>query len=56
MELNSKVFINSIVIAVTGVIGYTLAGTLITVVGKKKLIGEISKLDINFVQECTGKY
>ncbi|XP_033319766.1 synaptic vesicle glycoprotein 2C-like isoform X2 [Bombus bifarius] len=38
MDLNSKVFINSIVIAVTGVIGYTLAGTLITVVGKKKLI------------------
>lgn len=49
VELNSKVFINSIVIAVTGVIGYTLAGTLITVVGKKKLIGEISTLDINFV-------
>ncbi|KOX69091.1 Synaptic vesicle glycoprotein 2C [Melipona quadrifasciata] len=37
-ELNSKVFINSIVIATTGVIGYTLAGTLITVIGKKKLI------------------
>ncbi|CAL7938600.1 unnamed protein product [Xylocopa violacea] len=37
-ELNSKVFINSIVIATTGVVGYTLAGTLITVVGKKKLI------------------
>ncbi|XP_072747274.1 synaptic vesicle glycoprotein 2B isoform X2 [Anoplolepis gracilipes] len=37
-ELNSQVFINSIVIAVTGVIGYTLAGTLITVVGKKKLM------------------
>lgn len=37
-ELNSRVFINSIVIAVTGVIGYTLAGTLITVVGKKKLM------------------
>ena len=36
--LNSKVFINSIVIATTGVIGYTLAGSLITVVGKKKLI------------------
>ncbi|XP_076625025.1 synaptic vesicle glycoprotein 2B isoform X1 [Colletes latitarsis] len=38
-ELNARVFINSIVIATTGVIGYTLAGTLITVVGKKKLIG-----------------
>lgn len=37
-ELNARVFINSIVIAVTGVIGYTLAGTLITVVGKKKLM------------------
>ncbi|KAF3430718.1 hypothetical protein E2986_09690 [Frieseomelitta varia] len=37
-ELNSKVFINSIVIATTSVVGYTLAGTLITVVGKKKLI------------------
>ncbi|CAD1469208.1 unnamed protein product, partial [Heterotrigona itama] len=37
-ELNSKVFINSIVIATTGVVGYTLAGTLITVIGKKKLI------------------
>ncbi|OAD61788.1 Synaptic vesicle glycoprotein 2C, partial [Eufriesea mexicana] len=37
-ELNSKVFINSIVIATTGVVGYTVAGTLITVVGKKKLI------------------
>ncbi|XP_054009602.1 synaptic vesicle glycoprotein 2B-like isoform X1 [Hylaeus anthracinus] len=37
-DLNSKVFINSIVIATTGVIGYTLAGTLITIVGKKKLI------------------
>ncbi|XP_011647547.1 synaptic vesicle glycoprotein 2B-like isoform X1 [Pogonomyrmex barbatus] len=37
-ELNSRVFINSIVIAMTGVIGYTLAGTLITVVGKKKLM------------------
>ncbi|KAG7204447.1 hypothetical protein KM043_004883 [Ampulex compressa] len=37
-ELNSRVFINSIVIAVTGVIGYTLAGTLITAVGKKKLM------------------
>ncbi|XP_076163004.1 synaptic vesicle glycoprotein 2B isoform X2 [Ptiloglossa arizonensis] len=36
--LNSRVFINSIVIATTGVIGYTLAGTLITVIGKKKLI------------------
>ena len=39
MELNSKVFINSIVIATTGVVGYTLAGSLITVIGKKKLIG-----------------
>lgn len=38
VELNSRVFINSIVIATTGVVGYTLAGTLITVVGKKKLI------------------
>ncbi|XP_047348212.1 synaptic vesicle glycoprotein 2B-like isoform X3 [Vespa velutina] len=37
-ELNSTVFVNSIVIALTGVIGYTLAGTLITVVGKKKLM------------------
>lgn len=36
--LNSKVFINSIVISITGVIGYTLAGTLITVVGTRKLI------------------
>ncbi|XP_076231040.1 synaptic vesicle glycoprotein 2B [Calliopsis andreniformis] len=36
--LNAKVFINSIVIAMTGVLGYTLAGTLITVVGKRKLI------------------
>lgn len=40
-HLNSRVFINSIVIAVTGVIGYTLAGSLITVVGKKKLMGEM---------------
>lgn len=40
-ELNSRVFINSIVIAVTGIIGYTLAGTLITVIGKKKLMGKI---------------
>ncbi|KAG6798478.1 synaptic vesicle glycoprotein 2C isoform X1 [Apis mellifera caucasica] len=38
VELNSKVFINSIVIATTGVVGYTLAGSLITVIGKKKLI------------------
>ncbi|KAH0955379.1 hypothetical protein HN011_005460 [Eciton burchellii] len=37
-DLNSRVFINSIVIAVTGVIGYTLAGSLITVIGKKKLM------------------
>lgn len=37
-ELNSTVFINSITIAVTAVIGYTLAGSLITVVGKKKLM------------------
>lgn len=37
-ELNSKVFINSIVIAITGVVGYTLAGSLITVIGKRKLI------------------
>ncbi|XP_029664933.1 synaptic vesicle glycoprotein 2B-like isoform X2 [Formica exsecta] len=37
-ELNSRVFINSIVIAVTGVIGYTLAGNLITIIGKKKLM------------------
>ncbi|XP_011161791.1 synaptic vesicle glycoprotein 2B isoform X2 [Solenopsis invicta] len=37
-ELNSRVFINSIVIAVTGVIGYTVAGSLITVVGKRKLM------------------
>nr|XP_012141523.1 PREDICTED: synaptic vesicle glycoprotein 2C-like isoform X1 [Megachile rotundata] len=37
-ELNSTVFINSIVIATTGVVGYTLAGSLITVIGKKKLI------------------
>ncbi|XP_076382298.1 synaptic vesicle glycoprotein 2B isoform X2 [Megalopta genalis] len=36
--LNAKVFINSIVISTTGVVGYTLAGSLITVVGKKKLI------------------
>ncbi|XP_011136258.1 synaptic vesicle glycoprotein 2B isoform X1 [Harpegnathos saltator] len=36
--LNSRVFVNSIVIAVTGVVGYTLAGSLITVVGKKKLM------------------
>ncbi|XP_076294718.1 synaptic vesicle glycoprotein 2C isoform X2 [Lasioglossum baleicum] len=36
--LNARVFINSIVIATTGVVGYTLAGSLITVVGKKKLI------------------
>jgi hypothetical protein len=40
--LNSRVFINSIVIAVTGVIGYTLAGSLITVIGKKKLMGKVS--------------
>lgn len=39
-ELNSRVFINSIVIVVTGVIGYTLAGSLITVIGKKKLMGK----------------
>ncbi|KYN15464.1 Synaptic vesicle glycoprotein 2B [Trachymyrmex cornetzi] len=38
VELNSRVFINSIVIAVTGVIGYTVAGSLITVVGKRKLM------------------
>ncbi|XP_011256328.1 synaptic vesicle glycoprotein 2B isoform X1 [Camponotus floridanus] len=38
MEMNSQVFINSIVIAITSVIGYTLGGTLITVVGKKKLM------------------
>ncbi|XP_026670925.1 synaptic vesicle glycoprotein 2B isoform X2 [Ceratina calcarata] len=37
-EFNSKVFINSIVIAITGVVGYTLAGSLITVIGKRKLI------------------
>ncbi|XP_014475721.1 PREDICTED: synaptic vesicle glycoprotein 2B [Dinoponera quadriceps] len=37
-HLNSRVFINSIVIAVTSVIGYTLAGSLITIVGKKKLM------------------
>ncbi|XP_011700162.1 PREDICTED: synaptic vesicle glycoprotein 2B-like isoform X2 [Wasmannia auropunctata] len=37
-ELNSRVFINSIVIAVTGVIGYTMAGSLITVIGKRKLM------------------
>ncbi|XP_011872585.1 PREDICTED: synaptic vesicle glycoprotein 2B-like isoform X2 [Vollenhovia emeryi] len=37
-ELNSRVFINSIVIAVTGVIGYTIAGSLITVIGKRKLM------------------
>ncbi|XP_024883775.1 synaptic vesicle glycoprotein 2B-like isoform X1 [Temnothorax curvispinosus] len=37
-ELNSRVFINSIVIAVTSVIGYTIAGSLITVVGKRKLM------------------
>ncbi|XP_018050399.1 PREDICTED: synaptic vesicle glycoprotein 2B-like [Atta colombica] len=37
-ELNSRVFINSIVIAMTGVIGYTVAGSLITVVGKRKLM------------------
>jgi len=41
MEMNSQVFINSIVIAITSVIGYTLGGTLITVVGKKKLMGKI---------------
>ncbi|XP_018392665.1 PREDICTED: synaptic vesicle glycoprotein 2B-like isoform X1 [Cyphomyrmex costatus] len=37
-ELNSRVFINSIVIAITGVIGYTVAGSLITVIGKRKLM------------------
>ncbi|XP_043489592.1 synaptic vesicle glycoprotein 2B-like [Polistes fuscatus] len=37
-ELNSTVFVNSIVIALTGIIGYTLAGSLITIVGKKKLM------------------
>ncbi|XP_067209319.1 synaptic vesicle glycoprotein 2B-like isoform X2 [Linepithema humile] len=37
-ELNSRVFINSIVIAMTGIIGYILAGTLITIIGKKKLM------------------
>ncbi|XP_011067733.1 PREDICTED: synaptic vesicle glycoprotein 2C-like isoform X4 [Acromyrmex echinatior] len=37
-ELNSRVFINSIVIAMTGVIGYIIAGSLITVVGKRKLM------------------
>ncbi|XP_077268779.1 synaptic vesicle glycoprotein 2B isoform X2 [Temnothorax americanus] len=37
-ELNSRVFINSIVIAVTSVIGYTIAGSLITVVGKRTLM------------------
>ncbi|XP_043269117.1 synaptic vesicle glycoprotein 2B-like isoform X2 [Venturia canescens] len=36
--LNSTVYINSIVIALTGVIGYTLAGTIINAVGKKKLM------------------
>lgn len=44
-HLNSRVFINSIVIAVTGVIGYTLAGSLITVVGKKKLMGKRQRFD-----------
>ncbi|XP_018343474.1 PREDICTED: LOW QUALITY PROTEIN: synaptic vesicle glycoprotein 2B-like [Trachymyrmex septentrionalis] len=38
VELNSRVFINSIVIAMTGVIGYTVAGSLITVVGKRQLM------------------
>jgi len=41
--LNSKVFINSIVIAVTGVIGYTVAGSLITMIGKRKLMGKTIK-------------
>lgn len=38
--LNSTVYINSIVIALTGVIGYSLAGTIINFVGKKKLMGK----------------
>ncbi|XP_011300580.1 synaptic vesicle glycoprotein 2B isoform X2 [Fopius arisanus] len=36
--LNSTVYLNSIVIAVTGVIGYALAGSLINCAGKKKLM------------------
>ncbi|XP_024943449.1 synaptic vesicle glycoprotein 2B isoform X2 [Cephus cinctus] len=38
MVLDSTVYINSMVIALTGVIGYTMAGTLINAVGKKKLM------------------
>jgi len=41
--LNSRVFINSIVIAMTGVVGYTVAGSLITVIGKRKLMGKTIK-------------
>ncbi|XP_034948242.1 synaptic vesicle glycoprotein 2B-like isoform X2 [Chelonus insularis] len=36
--LNSAVYLNSMVIALTGVIGYTLAGFFINCVGKKKLM------------------
>ncbi|XP_014297516.1 synaptic vesicle glycoprotein 2B isoform X1 [Microplitis demolitor] len=36
--LNSTVYLNSIVIALTGVIGYTLAGSLINCAGTKKLM------------------
>ncbi|XP_044018646.1 synaptic vesicle glycoprotein 2B-like isoform X2 [Aphidius gifuensis] len=36
--LNATVYLNSIVIALTGVIGYTLAGSLINCVGTKRLM------------------
>lgn len=39
--VNSTVYLNSMVIALTGVIGYGLAGSLINCAGKKKLMGKI---------------
>ncbi|XP_051159609.1 synaptic vesicle glycoprotein 2C-like isoform X3 [Leptopilina boulardi] len=36
--VNSTVYINSIVIALTGVVGYSLASSLVTIIGKRKLM------------------
>ncbi|XP_046420410.1 synaptic vesicle glycoprotein 2C-like isoform X2 [Neodiprion fabricii] len=38
MILDSTVYMNSMIIALTGVIGYTIAGSLINAVGKQKLM------------------
>lgn len=38
--VNSTVYINSIVIALTGVVGYSLASSLVTIIGKRKLMGK----------------